>query len=167
MLKWVYTKVTMGNSLWFKFAFVLWPRQMIASLIEKSYSIKLSKTSVGRILDQLGLTAQRPLWMAYQQNSEAVDKWLEEEFPAIKREAARCKGGIYFGHEAGIRSVYHSGTTWAPKGKTPVVRATGARFGFNMISALSPKGMLRFMVVKGTVGADQFIEFIKRLARGT
>lgn len=74
MLKWVYTKVTMGNSLWFKFAFVLWPRQMIASLIEKRYSIKLSKTSVGRILDQLGLTSQRPLWMAYQQNSEAVDK---------------------------------------------------------------------------------------------
>lgn len=167
MLKWIYKTVTMGNPLQFKFAFALWTRQMIASLIEKKYGIKLSKTSVGRLLDQLGLTAQRPLWRAYQQNPEAVEKWLEEEFPAIKREAARCEGEIYFGDEAGIRSDYHSGTTWAPKGKTPIVRTTGARFGFNMISAVSPKGMLRFMVVEGTVGADQFIEFIKRLVHGT
>jgi transposase len=140
---------------------------MIAALIQKKYGIKLSKTSVGRLLDQLGLTAQRPLWRAYQQNPEAVERWLEEEFPAIKRAAARCKGEIWFGDEAGIRSDYHSGTTWAPKGETPVVKTTGARFGFNMISAVSPKGMLRFMVVEGTVGADQFIEFIKRLVHGT
>jgi hypothetical protein len=44
---------------------------------------------------------------------------------------------------------------------------TGALFGFNMISAVSPAGRLRFMVVEGTVGADQFIEFIKRLVHGT
>ena len=167
MMKWLYDTVTMGNPLQHKFAFALWTRQMLAKLIEKKYGIKLSKTSVGRLLDQLGLTAQRPLWRAYQQNPEAVDKWLEEEFPAIKREAARCKGEIYFGDEAGIRSDYHSGTTWAPKGKTPVVKTTGARFGFNMISAISPKGMLRFMVVEGTVGAGDFIEFIKRLVHGT
>lgn len=167
MLRWIFTTVTMGDPLQFKFAFALWTRQMIASLIEKQFGIKLSKTSVGRLLDQLGVTAQRPLWRAYQQNPEAVDKWLEKEFPAIKRKAARCKGEIWFGDEAGIRSDYHSGTTWAPKGKTPVVRTTGARFGFNMISAVSPKGMLRFMVVEGTVGADQFIEFIRRLVHGT
>lgn len=167
MLKWVYATVTMGNPLQFKFAFALWTRQMIAVLIQKKYGIKLSKTSVGRLLDQLGLTAQRPLWRAYQQNPEAVDRWLEEEFPAIKRAAARCKGEIWFGDEAGIRPDYHSGTTWAPKGETPVVKTTGARFGFNMISAVSPKGMLRFMVVEGTVGANQFIEFIKRLIHGT
>ena len=167
MLKWVYDTVTMGNPLQFRFPFALWTRQMIADLIAKKYGVKLSKPSVGRLLDQLGLTAQRPLWRAYQRNPQAVDKWLKEEFPAIKREAARCNGEIYFGDEAGIRSDCHSGTTWAPKGKTPVVRTTGARFGFNMISAVSPKGVLRFMVVEGTVGADQFIDFIKRLIHGT
>ncbi len=49
----------------------------------------------------------------------------------------------------------------APKGLTPVVKTTGARFG------ISPKGLLRIMVVESTVGADQFVEFIKRLAHGT
>jgi transposase len=167
MLKWIYATVTMGYLLQFKFAFALWTRQMIASLIAKKFGIKLSKTYGGRMLDQLGLTAQRPLWRAHQQNPEAVEKWLKEEFLAIKRAASSCKGEIYFGDEAGIRSDYHSGTTWALKGYTPVVRTRGARFGFNMISAVSPKGMLRFMVVEGTVGADQFIEFIKRIVHGT
>ena len=32
-----------------------------------------------------------------------------------------------------------------------MVRVTGARFGFNMISAVSPKGQLRFMIVGGKV----------------
>jgi len=167
MIKWVYQTVTMGDPLQFKFPFALWTRQMIATLIQKHFGIKLSKTSVGRLLDQLGITAQRPLWRAYQQNPEAVDRWLEEDFPSIKRAAARCNGEIWFADEAGIRSDYHSGTTWAPRGKTPVVSTTGARFGFNMISAVNPKGMLRFTVVAGTVGSDQFIDFIKRLIHGT
>jgi len=45
----------------------------------------------------------------------------------------------------------------------PVVRVTGARFGFNMISAVSPKGQMRFMVVQGKVAAKQFCEFLRRL----
>ena len=51
----------------------------------------------------------------------------------------------------------------AVKGKTPVVSSTGARFGLNLISAVSAQGEFRFMTVKGWVGTTQFIEFIKRL----
>ena len=74
------------------------------------------------------------------------------------------KAIIFFGDEAGIRSDHHAGTTWAVKGKTPMVSSTGARFGLNMISAVSAQGEFRFMVVKGRVKAAQFIEFIKTTA---
>ena len=70
---------------------------------------------------------------------------------------------IFFGDEAGVRSGHHAGTTWAVKGRTPVVSSTGARFSLNLISAVSAQGEFRFMTVKGRVGATQFIEFIKRL----
>ena len=158
MLKWVCDTVTIGNLLQIKFAFTLRTRQMISALIEKKYGIKLSMTSVGQLFDQLGITAQRLLWRAYHQNLEAADKWLEKEFPTIKYEAIRCRGEIYFRDEVG--------NTWAREGRTPVVRTIGCRFGFNMIAAVSSKGMLRFMVVEGTVIIDQFIEFIKRLFHG-
>lgn len=122
--------------------------------------------TVNRLLHQLGLSAQRPLWRAYQQNPEAVEHWLKVEYPRIKRAAAKQGAEIFFGDEAGVRSDHHAGTTWAAKGKTPVVSSTGARFGFNMISAISPRGTLRFMVVEGKVGAATFIEFMKRLLVG-
>lgn len=163
---WIYKTVTLGNPLQYKFPFALWTREMIGQLIAKRFGVKLSRSSVGRLLDQMGITAQRPLWRAYQQNPEAVDRWLNVEYPAIKREAARKKADIYFGDEAGVRSDHHSGTTWGARGKTPVVSTTGARFGFNMISAVSPKGMLRFMIVEGSVGATQFIDFLRRLIHG-
>lgn len=69
---------------------------------------------------------------------------------------------IYFGDESGIRSGYHTGTTWAPQGQTPVVQATGRRFSRNMISAVSTQGEFRFILHEGSVDAKVFIEFLKR-----
>ena len=47
-----------------------------------------------------------------------------------------------------------------------MVRVTGQRFSLNMTSAISPKESLRFMVVRGGVGARVFIEFLKSLMHG-
>jgi transposase len=161
--QWIYDTVTNKNPLQFKFAFALWTCPMIAELIKEHYGVRLSRWSVGRLLNQLGLSAQRPLWRAYQQNPQFVDQWLKTEYPKIRREAKRCRAEIYFGDEAGIRSDYHSGTTWGIRGKTPIVSTTGARFSLNLISAVTRLGQMRFMVVKGRVGAPVFLAFLKRL----
>ena len=162
-MKWIYNAVTLKNPLQFKFEFALWTRRMIQTVIRDRFKIRLSLASIGRLLAQLGLTCQKPLMRAFQQNPALVEKWLKEEYPRIRARAKRIGAEIFFGDEAGVRSDFHSGKTWAPKGKTPVVRVTGARFGFNMISAVSPKGQLRFMVVEGKVAAAQFCEFLRRL----
>jgi len=165
-IQWIYKTVTMKNPLQLKFTFALWTAMMVRQLIYRQFRIKLSKASVCRLLNQLGLTPQRPVWRAYQQKPEEVQKWLQEEYPKIRRWARQKKAIIFFGDEAGVRSDHHAGTTWAVKGKTPVVSSTGARFGLNMISAVSAQGEFRFMTVKGRVGAPLFIEFIKRLLHG-
>ena len=165
-LQWIYQTVTDKNPLQLKFTFALWTAKMIGQLIHQRFGIKLSKASVCRLLNQMGLTPQRPVWRAYQQKPEEVQRWLNEEYPRIKQMAKRQKAIIFFGDEAGIRSDHHAGTTWAQKGKTPIVTSTGARFGLNMISAVSAQGEFRFMVVKGRVKAAQFIQFIKRLLHG-
>ena len=86
--------------------------------------------------------------------AEAVDR----------RRLLRSRRPDFFADEAGVRSnSHHSGTTWAPMGQTPVVPATGKRFGLNLVSAVSPQGVLRFMVVDGRMTAVRFIAFLKRL----
>ena len=162
-MKWVYDTVTMKNPLQLKFPFALWTARMIGEAISKRFHLTLSKASVCRLLNQLGLSPQRPLWRAYQQNPEAVEKWLNEEYPGIKELARKMKATIFFGDEAGIRSDHHGGTTWGVKGKTPIVTSTGSRFGLNMISAVSAQGEFRFMVVRGRINAPQFLDFVKRL----
>jgi transposase len=149
----------------FSFAFALWTRDMVRQVIRHEFKISLSVVSVGRLLRTMGLSPQRPLYRAYQQNPEAVQRWKDEQFPAIRAEAQAAGATIYFADEAGVRSDYHAGTTWAPVGRTPTVRATGARFSVNMLSAVSAQGALRFMLCEGTVNAAVFIEFCRRLLR--
>jgi len=165
-MRWIYRTVATKNPLQLHFPFALWTCDMIGALIRQRFGVELSRSSVGRLLEQLGLSAQRPLWRAYQQNPVEVERWRKQTYPKIQAEARACRAEIYFGDEAGVRSDYHAGTTWAPQGRTPIVSSTGARFGFNLISAVSARGLLRFMVVEGKVGARTFIEFLKRLLHG-
>lgn len=162
-LRWVYKTVVDKTPLQLNFPFALWTAAMVQVLILDRYGVRLSRSSVSRLLNQLGLSALRPLWRAYQQNPAAVQRWLTEEFPDIQRRARREGAQIFFADEAGVRSDYHSGTTWGKRGQTPVVSSTGARFGINLISAVSAQGQLRFMITKGRVTAAVFIDFLKRL----
>ena len=112
----------------------------------------------------LGLTPQRPVRRAIEQVPAKVREWLTVDYPAIQAKARKAGAQIFFADEAGVRSnSHHSGTTWAPMGQTPVVPATGKRFGLNLVSAVSPQGVLRFMVVDGRMTAVRFIAFLKRL----
>jgi hypothetical protein len=88
---------------------------------------------------------------------------LKKEYPRIKALAKRENAEIYFGDAAHMRSDHHSGRTWGKKGETPIVASTGARYGMSLISAITARGHMRFMIKeKGGVNADVFIEFLKR-----
>ena len=165
-LRWIYQAVTQKDPRQFQFPFALWTRQILRAVIAEKFAVTLSLPSIGRLLSQLGLSCQRPLFRAYQQNPSLVENWLKKEYPQIRALAKKHRAEIYFADEAGLRSDHHAGTTWAPKGKTPVVSASGARFGLNMISAISPAGGLRFMVQTGRLAAEQFCQFVERLMHG-
>lgn len=49
----------------------------------------------GRYLKQWGLTPQKPLRRAYEQDLQAVQRWLQTEYPAICSQARQEKGQIH------------------------------------------------------------------------
>jgi transposase len=159
----VYDLVVGSDPRQLSFEFALWTRAMVRELIRREFGVTLSAVSVGRLLKTLGLSPQRPLYRAWQADPDAVAAWKETEYPQIVAEAKKVGATIYFVDEAGVRSDYHAGTTWAPVGKTPVVKTTAARFSVNMISAVTAKGALRFSLITGTLTAAGFIDFCTRL----
>lgn len=147
------------------FGLALWTRGMIAELIWRRFKVKLSNVTVGRILKKLGMSPQRPLYRAYQQDPEKVEKWKKETYPEIRKKAAERGALIFFADEASVRTEFHSGTTWAPIGQTPVVEKTGKKGSIMMVSAISPRGELRFHIHDGSFRAADFIEFCKQLMK--
>lgn len=146
-----------------QFDFALWTRQMVRDLIRREFGVDYTPQAIGDILRDMGLSPQRPLVRAYEQDPERVRKWKEEEYPAIVKAAKAAGGRIFFCDEARIRTDYHSGTTWAPAGRTPVVRGTGDRKSINMISAISPRGEIHFSFLSGNLNSGLFIDYLKKL----
>ena len=145
---------------------VLWTRAMVADIVRRGYGVDYSLEGIGRLMrHEMGLSIQRPVRRAYEADAMRVERWLTSEYPGIVRRARDKRALIFFADEAGVRSDYHSGTTWAPVGDTPVVEGTGKRFGINLISAISASGELRWMEVTGRMTGEKFIGFYKRLIK--
>src|SRR6201984_2528838 len=146
-----------------EFDFGLWTRRIIRDLIRREFGVKFSEVQVGRLLKKMGLSPQRPLYRAYQQDPERVAEWKKSVYPKLRKRAAEEGASIFFADEASIRTDHHAGTTWAPIGQTPVVITTGERKTVNMVSAISPRGGLRFRIQEGKMNAGKFIDFLKAL----
>jgi len=148
-----------------KLPFYLWTREAVADLIFQRFGIRLSVWTIGRYLKRWGLTPQKPVRRAFEQNPQEVQKWLNEEYPAIRRRAKQVGAEINWCDEMGLRSDHNAGRSYARCGHTPVIPGTGHRFRCNMISSITNRGRLRFMVFQKRFNTPVFLEFLRRLVR--
>jgi len=148
-----------------KLPYALWTREAVQQLIQQRFGIEVSVWTVGRYLRRWGLTPQKPVRRAFERDPVAVQRWLNEEYPAIAAAAKREKAQIHWGDEMGLRSDHQAGTSYGRRGQTPVIPGTGQRFRCNMISTVTNRGQLAFMVFKERFTAPVFLKFLRRLIR--
>jgi transposase len=148
-----------------KLPFALWTRQAVCQLLASRFDLRVSVWTAGRYLRHWGLTPQKPVRRAYERNPAAVERWLKEVYPAIRAKAKQEKAQIHWGDEMGLRSDHQSGRSYSKRGHTPVILGTGQRFGCNMISTITNRGTLRFMVFKKRFAMPVLLAFLRRLLR--
>jgi transposase len=147
--------------------FALWTREAVQQLLSRKFNVQVSVWTVGRYLRAWGLTPQKPVRRAYEQDPVAVRRWLEEEYPAIRAQARQWKAQIHWLDEMGLRSDHQAGRSYGRRGQTPVVLGTGQRFRCNMISSITNRGRLAFMIFRQRFTAQGFLNFLRRLLRLT
>lgn len=148
-----------------KLPFALWDRQAVTLLILQQFGINLPVRTVGDYLSRWGYTPQRPIRKAYEQRPAEVERWMQESYPAIKEKAKAEKAEIYWGDETGISTNGNLVRGYAPAGKTPTLRLNARKEHISMISAISNRGKLRFMLYEEAMNGKRLIEFMKRLIK--
>ena len=148
-----------------KLDFALWTREAVRQLILQECAVEMPIRTAGEYLKRWGFTPQRPARFAYERREAEVTEWLEERFPAIRSRAKQEGAEIYWGDETGMRASDVRGRGYAPRGETPVVKATAKYENLSMVSAITNRGRVHWMIVDGAVNATRFIEFLDALVR--
>ena len=146
--------------------FALWSRAAVQALVRQRFGIVVAVRTMGSYLARWGYTPQKPLRRAYEQDPAAVRRWLRREYPEIAARAKAEKGVIFWGDESGLRSDDVRGRSYAPRGETPVVRPNHRRANVGLVSAVTNRGEVRWMVLDGAIKAPSLIRFLERLVRG-
>jgi len=146
-----------------KLSFMLWTRQAISDLIYDMYGIRLQLRCITNYLERWGFTCQRPTKKAYVQDNIKVKNFMEDEYPAIAQRAKAENAEIYWGDETGVDNQEHYQRGFAPIGQPPVLDIFSKRERLNMISAITNKGSLRFMIYDEKMNQQRLIEFMERL----
>lgn len=148
-----------------KLPFYLWTREAVVHLLARQCGVKVSVWTAGRLLARWGFTPQKPTRRAFEQDSREVRSWLRRRYPAIRALARREKALLFWADEMGLRGDHAAGRSFSPRGQTPVILGTGQRFRCNLISAITNRGQLQFMVFKERFTVAVFLKFLRRLLR--
>jgi transposase len=147
------------------FDFGLWTRRVVQVLIQENMGIELGLTAVGRLLASLDITPQKPLRRAYERDPVAVDLWVRETYPKLKKRAKKLGARIFFLDEAGFQSDPPLSRTYGLKGHTPEVPTSGQRQSLNVISAVTARGEFWAVTYNSKLNAETFVLFLKDFMR--
>jgi transposase len=149
----------------YKLPFSLWTSKAVQELVEQQFGIVLARSTMGYYLRSWGFSPQKPKKKAYEQNPAAVQKWIEQDYPAIKERAKEENAEIHWGDETGCKNQCNHGRSYAPKGKTPVKEQMSKSFKINMISTVTNQGKVQFMIYSENMNAEKLIEFLEQLIK--
>jgi len=148
-----------------KMAGYLWTLAKISQYISGTYHKRVSVRCLSNYMKLWGLTCQRPTKRAFGQDISRIEKFKNEEYPAIAKRAKAENAEIYWGDETGVSNQENFERGFSQKGQPPVLPVETKRERVNMISAITNQGHVRFMVYDGTMTQQKLLDFMSRLIK--
>ncbi len=164
-LEWIADVVANRNPLEMGFPRALWNREIIAALVGLEWGANLSRRTVQRVLEKLGLVPKRRNIRAWMVDVDGDQRWLNFQILPLKAYARRIKARICFADATDIRR-------GCPVGKDRELQEEEAppcgdkETGCSMLSALSPSGAVSFMIAERKIRSAHFCAFLDRLMTG-
>lgn len=143
----------------------VWTCARIAKVIEEEFGVSYHKDHVGRLLAALQWTPQVPIRRAIQRDEEAIRRWREETWPELQRRARRERRVLVFEDESGFYLLPGLVRTYAPKARTPVIRAKQTRDHLSVMGGMTPAGKVYTLARQESLNGLHGIEFLLHLLR--
>ena len=142
----------------------LWTLKRTAQVITEEFGAEYTESGVWRLLQEMGFSAQVPLPRALERDEAYIRRWTKEEWPKTQARARRTGVTLLFLDESCVQSRPNVRRTWAPEGSRPEMRfRQGDRMKLNLISAVTPEGVLYYEVDAESIDGTRVIWFLEKL----
>jgi transposase len=121
----------------FGLPFTLWTQRSVGVWAERELGIRRSQWVWGRWLRANNFSPQKPVCQDWERDDEAIESWVRDYFPAVVEEARAQGAYIVFVDETGFKLEPHVRRTYAPRGKTPVLRVAEPHDRISVIGAIT------------------------------
>ena len=146
----------------------MWNLKNITALIVLLFGIRVKRSTLSEYLKRWGFTPQRPAIYNKKQKPEEVKRWLEVEYPQIKKRAKDEGCEIYWADQTGVQNRCNYQVGYAPKGKTPIARISQDRkIRVNLMPAINNQGRLHFMMYDEKMNQQRLLVFLGRLIKAS
>jgi transposase len=143
----------------------VWTCARIAYVIREEFGVGYHKDHVGRLLKELQWTPQLPIRRAIQRDEGAIARWRTEVWPELLRRARRERRLLLFEDESGFYLLPGLVKTYAPRGRTPVIREKQTRDHLSVMGAMTARGKVYTLVRQESLNGTHSIEFLKHLQK--
>lgn len=141
----------------------LWTCTVLAELLAQKFGVVVSDSAIRLHLKAMGLTCQKPEYQDLKRDEQEVELFLKDKFRRIQRVAEKMEADIAFEDEAVVGIMTRHGRTWGLSGKTPIVKVSMLRGGYNVLSTVTAEGEMSYSIKDGTINWERYIEFLEEL----
>lgn len=143
----------------------VWTGERIAWLIEQTFGVRYHPAHVSRLVRALGWSSQKPVTRATQRDEDAIIRWFQERWPALRKKARKEGRIIVWVDESGFYLLPAVVRTYAPRGQTPVLRVPLTRDHLSVISGITLDDRLFLLVREQSFSGPGVVEFLRHLVR--